>query len=141
MTDLPDTDPIGDDELIYRRVPVSQNLYDAKLGLSPQAFSPDKKRDDTGISVNRNKYATAEQSAVGSSKKGYYFAVLKVAQLRANGIEVTHQPLPENAAHCEIPALNAANYDSPEVERLKHVLASIVVEVQGPFPPASVQAT
>ncbi len=54
MPDLDGTEPIADDELLYRRIPVSTGWFDPSLAIfpSPLAFRP---RDDdlTGLSLVR----------------------------------------------------------------------------------------
>ncbi len=47
-------EPIEDDELLYRKIPVSLNLYDpVRRSVSQEAFRPHRKHDHTGISVDR----------------------------------------------------------------------------------------
>lgn len=60
------TDPIADDEVLYRRIPVSQNWFDPQIDSqpSPQAFHPTS-RDATGLSLYRAKYTTLEAAARG----------------------------------------------------------------------------
>jgi hypothetical protein len=57
MTTSQGSEPISDDELLYRRVPASLNLYDpiSKPNLLPDAFRPNA-NDITGLSVYRAKY-------------------------------------------------------------------------------------
>ena len=68
---LDGSEPIADDELIYRRIPVSQNWYDAKADPKPlqQTFRP-RAEDITGLSdVRGEPYNTPEQAAQGLSKR------------------------------------------------------------------------
>lgn len=62
--------PVTDDEIVYRRVPVSQGWV-TERGVSMNAFKarPD---DDTGISVYRARFLSVEDAARGLSKQGYY---------------------------------------------------------------------
>jgi hypothetical protein len=74
------TEPIADDELLYRRVPVSKEWY-TKEGLSPEAFQP-REDEATGNSVYRAIYKSVEEAAKGKSKSGNYVAVLRAGDLR-----------------------------------------------------------
>lgn len=85
-------EPIDDNEILYRRIPVSMGWYD-KNGLSPEAFEP-RGGETTGISISRRKYTSLEEAAKGPSKQGYHVAVLRAGDLRAQGIEVVPRPEP-----------------------------------------------
>ena len=130
------TEPVADEELLYRRIPVSQHWYDPAAGPQPllQAFRP-RTDDVTGLSVMRGEpYNTAEQAAQGSSKSGYYVAVLRVGDLRAHGIEVVPRPVEGKQGHAEITNLTAANRDSDKAKRIMELLAEqLCLRVEGPF--------
>src|SRR5262249_15131074 len=102
------TEPVADEEIIYRRVPVSKTDWYCRGDLSPEAFDP-LKDEHTGISVSRAKHTSIEQAAQGRSKSGYYVAVYRVADLRAHGIDVVPRPLPGNPGHAELPDINSGN--------------------------------
>src|SRR3989442_13542480 len=106
MVTSPGTEPIGDDELLYRRVPASLNLYDptAVPNLLPDAFRPNA-NDTSGLSVHRAKYKSVEQAARGRAGKQYYVVILRAGDLRAKGIEVSPRPLEGDPGHAEIPGL------------------------------------
>src|ERR1035438_515466 len=109
MPELDDTIPIGDDELLFRGVPVAMNWYDASAGLSPLAFRP-RDGDATGISVLRGApYNTPEAAGRGPSKKGYFVAILRAGNLRKNGILMQPAPMEGTSGHAEITSLTAAN--------------------------------
>jgi hypothetical protein len=129
-------EPVGDDELIYRRVPVSCGWY-AEGALSPNAFDPHKK-DLDGISVYRASIVSIEQAARGPSKHGYYVAVLAAADLRASGIFVEpDDPDGTNPGHAKLPNLNASERKTDRVQELKELLAHrLVLRVEGPFLPS-----
>jgi len=124
-------DPIADEELLYRRIPVSMNWYSDR-GLSDQAFAP-RKDDKTGISVSRAEYTSIEDAAKGSSKQGYYVAVLRAGDLRGNGIEVVPRRLPDDPSHCELPDLNYANRKDERTQELQRILVASCRRVEGPF--------
>ena len=142
MAELAGTEPIDDDELIFRRIPVSMSWY-ANGQLSPEAFDPDPKRDITGISVSRSKYKSLEEAAKGPSKKGYFVAVFREKDLRQRGIDVAPRPIhPEDPrhpeydpGHAEFPDLTAQSRGSSEAEETKLALTTLAIEVKGPFVP------
>mgnify|MGYP001585539532 CR=1 FL=1 len=82
MADEPDR--ISDDELLYRRIPVSQGWYDPENELppSPKAFRPNEARDKTGLSVFRARYVTVRDLTQNRSGNRYYIAVLRTGDLR-----------------------------------------------------------
>ena len=135
-TQLDGSEPVADEELIYRRIPVSQHWYDPTADSHPlfQAFRP-RTDDVTGLSVVRGEpYNSAEQAAQGPSKSGYYVAVLRVGDLRAHAIEVLPRPVAGMSGHAEIPNLTAANRDSDEAKRIMELLAErLCLRVEGPF--------
>ena len=124
-------EPVEDDEIIYRRIPVSTGWY-SQNGLSPQAFDA---RDDelTGISFCRAKYNTVEDAAAGPSKKGYYVASFRVGELRKAGILVEQRPCKEVAGHTELPQFTCETNELNETLELRSLLASLAIDVQGPF--------
>src|SRR5271166_1419197 len=109
MSKLTGTEPIADDELLFRRIPVSMGWYDPAVDAqpSPLAFRP---RDDdaTGISVLRGApYNTPEVAGRGPSKKGYFVAVLRAGDLRKSGVLVAPAPMEGISGHAEITSLTA----------------------------------
>ncbi len=103
MTELLGGEPVLNDELLYRRIPVSTNWYDPDRTppLEPEAFRPNR-NDDTGISVSRAKYKTVYQAAMGRAGKEYYVAVVRAHDIRAAGMEVAARPLTDDPSHAEI---------------------------------------
>ena len=124
------TEPIADDELLYRRVPVI--WHDQTHGLNAQAFSP-RKDDDTGLSVSRAKYKTPDDAAKGQPGRSYYLAVLHAGDLRQIGIEVEPRPLPEDPGHAELANINAGNRRATETIERQHLLVELCRDVLGPF--------
>src|SRR5262249_41455034 len=114
MCQLDGTEPIDDDEVLYRRIPVSMGWYDPAVSKrpSPEAFKP-RPDDTTGLSLCRGgRYNTPEQAAAGLAKRGYYIATLRVGDLREWGLEVVPRPVETVRGHVEIPELTAANWDT-----------------------------
>ena len=110
MTELPGGEPVLDDELLYRRIPVSTKWYDLDRTptLEPEAFRPNR-NDDTGISVSRAKYKTVRQAATGRAGRKYYVAVVRARDLRGAGMEVAARPLSDDPSHAEITSLTYGN--------------------------------
>jgi hypothetical protein len=125
------TEPIADDEVLYRRIPVSKGWYDAQ-GVSPEAFDP-RKDETTGISIFRAKYKNIDEVAQGPSKRGYYVAVLRAGDLRQHGIQVVPRPLPGDPGHAELPELTCDARLTPPCEERKLRLAELCLRVEGPF--------
>ena len=126
------TEPVADDELLFRRVPVSMGWYDDAKGLSPEAFDP-RKGEATGISIYREKYTTLEKAGTGKSKQGYFVAVFRAGDLRKHGLDVLPRPSPDDPGHAEIPDLTCDNRDTPEALEGKLRLSKLVLRVEGPF--------
>ena len=135
MTIPPGTEPITDDELLYRRVPASLNLYEpiSEPHLLPDAFRPNA-NDLTGLSVYRAKYKSLEQAAQGRVGKEYYVAVLRAGDLRSKGIEVFPRPLEGDPGHAEIPGLTYQNRKEDWALEWKVLLSQeLCLRVEGPF--------
>src|SRR5262245_18616018 len=136
MPPLDGTEPIDDDEVLYRRIPVSQGWYDTGTSPnpSPQAFRP---RDDdaTGLSLVRGgPYNSVEQAAKGPSKKGYFVAILRAGDLRRRGIQVVPRPVEGISGHAEIESLTTSNRDTDEALGMMAALAhELCLGVEGPF--------
>jgi hypothetical protein len=138
MSSLDGTEPIADDEILYRRIPVSQKWFDPQIDPlpSPKAFRP-RDDDTTGLSLFRGEpYNTAQQAGKGRSPFGYYVAVLRVRDLRLRQIEVVPRPDADIPGHVEIPALTAGNRETDEALNLMVLLAhELCLRVEGPFLP------
>lgn len=139
MPQLDATDPIADDEILYRRVPESQMAQTEEDGLpnepSAQGFSPGK-NDTDGLSLCRGSYKTIEEAAVGRAGKTYYVAVLAAADLRRNGIEVVPTPRPDDPGHASIPALNPNDRKTNKVkvkEMYRLIATRLCKRIEGPF--------
>jgi hypothetical protein len=99
-------EPVADDEVLYRRVPVSKGWWVAGASppLSPEAFDP-RPDEHEGISLYRAKYVGLEKVAQGKSKSGYYVAKLRAGDLRAQGITI-HPDDVNDPGHVAVPNLN-----------------------------------
>ncbi len=134
-------DPIRDEEFLYRKIPVSQGWYDpdATPPISPQAFHP-RPDDNAGLSLDRARsedhpdFKMVDQAGQGQSSKGYYVAVLRAGDLRANGINVVAEPILGNPGHAMIPDLKYENRQTDRSLEWKVLLAhELTLDVQGPF--------
>ncbi len=133
------SEPVEDDELLYRRVPASMGWYDPATGvLHSEAFGPHKTRDATGLSVTRAKYKSIEEAALGQPGKSYFVAVLRAGDLRQRGIDVLPRPIlssgHRDAAHAELPDLNSALRKADQtLERQRMLANELSLRVEGPF--------
>ena len=133
MPTEPGHEPLDDDEVVYRRIPVNPSFYDPERDSkpSPQAFKP-REDDTTGISVFRAKYVTPEEVTSNPRGRPYYVAALRVGDLRAEGIEVLPRPNEDGPGHAEIPALT---YETRKLDSSKErmlLLAHRLCVVTGP---------
>jgi len=132
----PGAEPVADDELLYRRVPVSTGWFNPQLAppLSPKAFHPNR-NDTTGISLSRAKHKTVEEAARGKEGKSYYIVVLCAGDLRRHGIEVIPAPTVDDPGHTELPGLKYADRQPDEVLEWEKLLAhQLCLKIEGPFP-------
>ena len=135
------TDPLADNELLYRRVPESTGWYSPTTGLKSEAFAPHKMNDATGLSVVRAKYKSVEEAAQGRPDKSYYVAVLRTADLRQNGIQVVSRPQPDDPGHAELPELKSSNRKANRTLELQRLLTELCLRVEGPFSPSEQQSS
>jgi hypothetical protein len=129
------TEPITEDEFLYRRIPVSQPWYDATSGrVDADAFRPTA-ADQTGLSLGRAKYLSPEaEAAKGRASKEYRVAVLRAVDLIRAGIIFAPRPLTGDPGHLEIPTLTYDNRKSDTARGMCLLLAKAVDHVDGPFP-------
>jgi hypothetical protein len=131
------TEPIANDELLYRRIPMV--WYESSTRrIDSAAFGPHKSNDATGLSVYRAKYKSAAEAAIGRPGKSYCIAVFRAGDLRSHGIEVVPRPETDagfDAAHAELPDLNSATRkDDQTLERQLLLSDRLCLRVEGPFP-------
>lgn len=127
-----ESEPISDDEILYRRVPVSMEWIDAH-GVSAEAFAP-RKDDLSGLSVFRAKFLSLEEAARGASRQGYYILELSAGDLRGAGIDILPAPIADKAGHAEIPALKYERPESNASLEFRQLLADrLVRKIHGPF--------
>jgi hypothetical protein len=135
MADFDTIGPIDDDEILYRRIPLSTGWFqpDKEPSLEPEAFRPTR-LDSSGISVSRQKYTSLEQAARGQPGKVYYVAVLRAGELRSAGMELTANPVEGNPGHAEISSLRYENRKSRQAMEWRFLLAHrLCLRVEGPF--------
>ena len=84
------TEPIADDELLYRRVPVSTGWCFSEGKPLGSSVHRAQLHDPTGLSVSRDKYCSSQQAARGRAGKSYYLAVLRASESQAKGMRLYH---------------------------------------------------
>ena len=126
---------IDDDEVLFRRVPVSTGWYhpEEEPPVEPEAFRPNK-NDATGVSLSRARYTPIEEAASGRPGKSYYVAVLRAGDIRAAGMEVVARPLEGSLGHAEITSLTHDSRRSRQAIEWRYFLAHrLCLRVEGPF--------
>ena len=131
---------LDDNEIIYRKVPVSQNWVNAETGeVDANAFRPHRDNDIDGISMDRARSVNApdfrlpQEAGSGASRRGYYVVALRISELRAHGIEVAPKPIPDNPGHVELPGLRADNRNGDDAKGIMDFLARHKCDTLGPF--------
>jgi len=127
------TEPIADEEVLYRRVPASTGWYSPETGLRPEAFAPHKTNDTTGLSISRAKYKSAKEAARGQPGKSYFVVAMRAADLRGQGILIEPKPLPDDPGHAELPELNSDNRKLGSTLERQRILVTLAVQIEGPF--------
>jgi len=132
-------DAIADHEIVLRRLPGNANYYDptSEPPVKWVAFKPNK-LDSSGISVWRSKYITPDEILRSHCWPGrtYYFVELRVADLRALGLDVIPTPEEGGPAHGSIPQLSAVRYKESRMEVMElasRVACEICQSINGPF--------
>lgn len=135
------SDPITDDEVVFRRVSEQSGHYDSSLSrpVRWQAFKPNES-DRSGISVWRAKYITARDTAATNARpdRRYYILVLAASRLRAAGVEVRPTPEEGGPGHASLVNINFDDYecDKDRIRELLNTIAETLIErVEGPFGP------
>lgn len=131
-SDAPDS--IGDDELLFRRIPEATGWYRPDTGfLDPAALTPNR-NDVTGLSVGRASFRNAElEAAKGRAGKRYYVAVLSAAVAKAGGAVIVPRPLSDDAGHAEVANLRYETRKADAARKLVVVLRAAAIRVEGPF--------
>lgn len=128
-------EPIDDDELLYRRIPMAWHDPSIDERPSPQAFRP-RKDDTSGLSLTREKYHTPEEAAaLGRAGNKYYVAIVRAGDLRAKGIRVEPDPAVDDRGHAVLPDLTHVTRKEPTQKGMEVRLAEeLCLGVEGPFP-------
>lgn len=115
-------DQVGDDEILYRRIPSHwyNSLTDPKL--PAMAFRPHKTADPDGLSLERARYKTAEEAAVGRPGKAYHVAAVRAGDLRDLGLTMSVTDH-NNPSHVVIPELNSGDYKGDRTIELAQIIA------------------
>jgi hypothetical protein len=133
------SEPITDDEIVYRRVSEKSGWYNPiDRSIAWEAFRPNKK-DTEGVSVWRAKYkSTAQVAAIQARSEGrYYVIALLAGKLRLAGVTLEPTPI-YGLGHASLVNLNTEHYATRKnaVRELANLIAAELVEsVEGPFGP------
>ena len=86
-----------DADLLYRRLALSGH-FAPDGNVASNAFKRDG-RPDPEISVDLARLSTVEASLARAGRPGFCLGELKVGEVRALGLNVTHEPTDENPSH------------------------------------------
>jgi hypothetical protein len=133
---------ISCDDPIFRRIPVTLQLYRPETEeLHTHIFLPSP-RDIDGLSVSRGKtsdhpeFLSLEQFAEdGRNPKGYFVAELSLISLDSRNILVVPDPTDNDPGHCLIPSLRYQKPRPSEMLELMELLKQLTICVHGPFRP------
>lgn len=127
---------VADDEILLRRIPGRIDYFDPALihPVTPLAFKPNEK-DQGGLSLFRERFATPQEIVANSRGNIYYFARLRAGDLRKHGMEVLPDPTDASPGHAVIGNLTHANRKSKESRERMMLLSTklILGEVIGPI--------
>ncbi len=133
MASYDDFDSVGDDEIVFRRIPACWYRPDTGF-IDPTAFAPSK-RDITGLSLGRASFhSPRDEAAIGRAGKEYYIAVLAVSDIARLGATVVARPVEGNTGHAEIPELTYVVRKTQAAVELIAALQKSVLRIEGPFP-------
>ena len=135
---MPDgTEPITDDEILYRRIPTQPAYFNPEVDPRPSqlAFRPHE-GDTTGLSLYRAKYGCPSDVAINNRGKRFFIGFLRASDLRSHGMDVVPRPNPpDQLGHVEIPELTFATKKTKRGKELQLDLAEkLCFRVEGPFP-------
>jgi hypothetical protein len=132
MSQADPTDPIADEEYLYRRVPVKTGWVRDGV-VDPYAFRPNV-NDVTGLSLERASFGSPEEAARGRSSSGYYITRVKAKHIRDLGLVIVSKPT-ERPGHVELPGLTYENRRANQAEEWQVQLADLATHegVLGPY--------
>jgi hypothetical protein len=130
------SEPISDDEILYRRIPAGCGWYDPTQSdrPSPYAFRANR-QDSDGISLSREKYSSPED-VCGRAREGkeYFVAELRAGDLRNKGLTLRPAPLANDPGHCVLTEICWGNASTDEAQGCRVLLANeLTRRVVGPY--------
>jgi hypothetical protein len=133
MSQADPSDPIGEQEYLYRRVPAKIGWVQGQQ-VDPHAYRPTRE-DTTGLSLERESLASPEDAARGRSSSGYYIAKIKCKDIRDLGLVIAPKPTEERPGHVELPGLTYENRRSDRAEEWQVQLADLATRegILGPY--------
>lgn len=114
---------ITDDDYVLRRVPTDPNYIKDDGSITSFAFRT--RKGENGLSVDVEKLSSYEKATLGSNR--FRLVKLNVGQIRHDindGLDVIHDPLPDNTAHALIKGKISRGKRSSLVKIAQEVLPS-----------------
>jgi hypothetical protein len=135
------SEPIADDEVVFRRISDRSGWYNPSLDrpVAWEAFRPNE-NDVRGLSVWRAKYISAPEAAARGARPGrrYFVLRMRVGRLRTAGVQVEPSPAEGGPGHATLANLTASAYrDRRDAIRevAEQIATSLIESVDGPFGP------
>ena len=120
MSDL----PVADDEIILRHIPGGTTFQAPGPRLTSINFQVRTATGETGVSVTRQAMMSPDVFLVrvgADVTKGSLVATATVGDIRALGLQVVPDPLPDNPGHAEIRSGSASLSDRDTRRRLANL--------------------
>jgi hypothetical protein len=126
--------PIGDNEILLRRVSRQSNWWNPQTrALRDDAFRP-QQRDVGGISLYREILVDARSVARGGYRNRDYFVVrIRVAEFARLRLDVVASDVGGLPGHVVVPLLNTASRSDIRAQNSAFALSQSFVDVVGPW--------
>jgi hypothetical protein len=116
--------PVADDEIILRHIPGGTTFQASGPRLTSINFQVRTATGETGVSVTREAMMTPDAFLVSVGAdiaNGSRIATATVGEIRALGLQVVPDPLPDNPGHAEIRSGSASLSDRDTRRRLANL--------------------
>ena len=137
MPELGTIQPLSEQELLYRRLPMNPSYFDASARVVHElAFQPEW-HDVDGLSVSRECLGPEGAAASGAMGRSFYVATLRVSDLVGKLGLTLVADRDDHAVITELTYERRRSKEDGVRDRLAHIYGQLVrsvLEVSGPFP-------
>lgn len=111
-------DVIPDDEIVLRHIPGGTTWQAPGPRITSKKF--ELRAGEAGVSISRSGVTTHDQfmARLGDPAKGSRIAVASVAGIRALGLDVVPDPIPDDSGHALIVSMASSLKDQPVRKQL-----------------------